>query len=77
MKKNLVTIILCAMLCVGCLFIESNEFVALAFIGFVGGVVAVKDLNRIKKYERAKENSENVDYLLDCVEFGELEMMEG
>ena len=74
MKKNLVTIILCAMLCVGCLFIESNEFVALAFIGFVGGVVAVKDLNRIKKYERAKENSENVDYLLDCVEFGEWEM---
>ena len=74
MKKNLVTIILCAMLCVGCLFIESNEFVALAFIGFVGGVVAVKDLNRIKKYERAKENSENVEYLLDCVEFGEWEM---
>ena len=72
--KNLVTIILAAMVVAGCLFVESNEFVALAFIGIVGGVVAVKDLNRIKKYERAKENSENVDYLLDCVEFGEWEM---
>ena len=72
--KNLVTIILAAMVVAGCLFVESNEFVALAFIGIVGGVVAVKDLNRIKKYERAKENSENVEYLLDCVEFGEWEM---
>ena len=75
--KNLVTIILAAMVVAGCLFVESNEFVALAFIGIVGGVVAVKDLNRIKKYERAKSNCENIDYLLDCVEFGELEMMEG
>ena len=39
MNKNLSTIILCAMLCVGCLFIESNEFVALAFIG--GSVGAI------------------------------------
>ena len=46
--KNLVTIILAAMVVAGCLFVESNEFVALAFIGIVGGVVAVKDLNRIK-----------------------------
>ena len=74
MKKNLVTIILASMVVAGCLFADKNEFVAIAFIGFVGGVVAVKDLNRIKKYERAKANSENVDYLLDCVEFGEWEM---
>lgn len=72
--KNLVTIILAAMVVAGCLFADTNELVALAFIGFVGGVMAVKDLNRIKKYERAKENSENVEYLLDCVEFGEWEM---
>ena len=74
MKKNLVTIILAAMLCVGCLFADTNEFISLAFIGIVGGVVAVKDLNRIKKYERAKANSENVEYLLDVVEFGEWNM---
>lgn len=72
--KNLITCVLCAMLCVGCLFADTNEFVALAFIGFVGGVVAVKDLNRIKKYEETKAKCENVDYLLDCVEFGEWEM---
>ena len=77
MKKNLLTIILCAMLCVGCLFIESNEFVALALIGFVGGVVAVKDYRREKAYEESKAKCENVDYLLDVVEFGEWEMMEG
>lgn len=77
MKKNLVTIILCAMLCVGCLFVEKNEFVALAFIGIVGVVVAVKDYRRIKAYEESKAKCENIDYLLDVVEFGEWEMMEG
>ena len=74
MNKNLVTIILCAMLCVGCLFVESNEFVALAFIGIVGGVVAVKDYRKQRAYEEAKQKSNNIDYLLDCVEFGEWEM---
>lgn len=74
MKRSIVNLILAAMIVAGCLFVESNEFVALAFIGFVGGVVAVNDLNRIKKYEKAKANCENIDYLLDCVEFGEWEM---
>lgn len=74
MNKNLITCVLCAMLCVGCLFADTNEILCLAFIGIVGGVVAVKDLNRIKKYERAKSNCENIEYLLDCVEFGEWEM---
>ena len=62
------------MVVAGCLFIESNEFVALAFIGFVGGVVAVKDCRRIKAYEESKARCENADYLLDCVEFGEWDM---
>lgn len=50
--KNLVTIILAAMVVAGCLFVESNEFVALAFIGIVGGVVAVKDYRKQKPMKR-------------------------
>lgn len=72
--KNLLTIILCAMLCVGCLFADTNEILCLAFIGIVGGVVAVKDYRKQRAYEEAKQKSNNIDYLLDCVEFGEWEM---
>lgn len=74
MKKNLVTIILAAMVVAGCLFADTNEFISLAFIGIVGGVVAVKDYRRIKAYEESKAKCENVEYLLDVVEFGEWEM---
>ena len=74
MKKNLFTCILCAMLCVGCLFADTNEIVCLAFIGIAGGFIAVNDYRRIKAFEESKAKCENVDYLLDCVEFGEWEM---
>lgn len=41
------------------------------------GIEGIKELNKRKAYEKAKANSENPYYLLDLVEFGELEMMEG
>lgn len=74
MKKNLVTIILCAMLCVGCMLIESSTVVALCLIGAAAFGLVGEDMKRIAKYEEAKANCENVDYLLDCVEFGEWNM---
>ena len=68
MKKNLVTIILCAMLVAGCMLCETNEMLSLAFIGIAGGVVALSDLNKsnkpiVKQY--------TVDELLDIEEKGE------
>lgn len=71
MKKNLLTIILAAMVVAGCLLIESSTFVGLCLIACVGFVLVMNDLNKVKAYERAKENANNIDYLLDCVEFGE------
>lgn len=72
--KNLINLLFAAMLCVGCLFADTNEILCIAFIGIVGGVMAVKDYRKQRAYEEAKNKSNNIDYLLDCVEFGEWEM---
>lgn len=72
--SNKMNLILCALLVAGCMLCETNEMLSLAFIGIAGGVVAVKDYRRIKAYERAKANCENIDYLTDLVMFGEWEM---
>ena len=45
---------------------------AMVFVPFA--VLGIEEWNRQKKYERAKANSENIDYLNDCVMFGEWEM---
>ena len=37
-------------------------------------VLGIEEWNKQKKYERAKANSENLDYLTDLVMFGEWEM---
>ena len=74
MKKNLVNWILAAMVVAGCMLIESSTVVALCLIGAAAFGLVGEDMKRIAKYEEAKANCKNVEYLLDCVEFGELEM---
>ena len=37
-------------------------------------VLGIEEWKKQKKYERAKANSENLDYLTDLVMFGEWEM---
>lgn len=71
MKKNLVNCVLAAMVVSGCFLIESSTVVALCLIGAAAFGFVGEDINRIAKYEEAMANSENIDYLLDCVEFGE------
>jgi len=45
---------------------------AMVFVPFV--VLGIEAWNKRKAYERAKANSENIDYLTDLVIFGEWEM---
>lgn len=74
MKKNLVNLILASMVVAGCLLIESATFVAVCLIGAAAFGWVGEDIKRIAKYENAKVKCENIDYLLDCVEFGEWNM---
>jgi hypothetical protein len=37
-------------------------------------VLGIEEWNKKKEYEKAKANSENIDYLTDLVMFGEWEM---
>jgi hypothetical protein len=37
-------------------------------------VLGIEEWNKRKAYEKAKANSENIDYLTDLVMFGEWEM---
>jgi uncharacterized membrane protein len=37
-------------------------------------VLGIEEIRKQKAYEEAKQKSNNIDYLLDCVEFGEWEM---
>lgn len=78
--KNLRNYIFALMIMVGVSSIESTGIffwiaLGLTFIPFV--VLGIEELNKRKAYEEAKRKSNNIDYLLDCVEFGEWEMMEG
>lgn len=62
---------------VGISAIESEGiyfWIALAMVFVPFAVLGIEEWDRQKKYERAMANSENLDYLTDCVIFGEWEM---
>lgn len=75
--KNFRNFVFAVSVMVGISSIESSGIhfwiaLGLTFIPFA--VLGIEEWNREKKYERAKANSENLDYLTDCVIFGEWEM---
>lgn len=75
--ENFRNLILALMIMVGVSAIESEGiyfWIALAMTFIPLAVLGIEEWNRQKKYERAKANSENLDYLTDCVMFGEWEM---
>jgi hypothetical protein len=75
--KNLRNFVLAVSVMVGISAIESEGihfWIALAMCIVPFAVLGIEKWNRQKKYERAKANSENIDYLTDCVIFGEWEM---
>lgn len=75
--KNLRNFVFAVMVMVGISAIESEGklfWIALAMTFIPLAVLGIEEWNRQKKYERAKANSENIDYLTDCVMFGEWEM---
>lgn len=75
--KNIRNFLLAVMVMVGISAIESSGiyfWIALAMVFVPFAVLGVEEWNKQKKYERAKANSENLDYLTDLVMFGEWEM---
>lgn len=75
--KNLRNYIFALMIMVGISSIESSGihfWIALAMCIVPFAVLGIEEWNKQKKYERAKANSENLDYLTDLVMFGEWEM---
>ena len=75
--KNLRNYVLAVMVMVGISGIESSGiyfWIALAMCIVPIAVLGIEELNKKKEYERAKANSKNIDYLTDCVIFGEWEM---
>lgn len=54
---------------------EGIGFVVAAMLCLVPAIVlGIEEWNKKKEYERAKANSENIDYLTDLVMFGEWNM---
>jgi predicted RND superfamily exporter protein len=54
---------------------EGIGFVVAAMLCLVPAIVlGIEEWNKKKEYERAKANSENLDYLTDLVMFGEWNM---
>lgn len=54
---------------------EGIGFVVAAMLCLVPAIVlGIEEIRKQKAYEEAKQKSNNVDYLLDCVEFGEWNM---
>lgn len=54
---------------------EGIGFVVAAMLCLVPAIaLGIEEWNKKKEYERAKANSENLDYLTDLVIFGEWEM---
>jgi hypothetical protein len=50
-------------------------FVVAAMLCLVPAIVlGIEELKKQKAYKKALENSRNIDYLTDCVMFGEWEM---
>ena len=78
--KNIRNFVFAVSVMVGISAIESTGiyfWIALAMTFIPLAVLGVEEWNKRKAYEKAKANSENLDYLTDCVMFGEWEMMEG
>ena len=75
--KNLRNFLLAVSVMVGISAIESEGvyfWIALAMCLIPFAVLGIEEWKKQKKYERAKANSENLDYLTDLVMFGEWEM---
>lgn len=75
--KNLRNFVFAVSVMVGISSIESSGiyfWIALAMVFVPFAVLGIEEWNKQKKYERAKANSENLDYLTDLVMFGEWEM---
>ena len=75
--KNLRNFVFAVSVMVGISAIESEGiyfWIALAMVFVPFAVLGIEELNKRKAYEKAKANSENIDYLTDCVMFGEWEM---
>lgn len=75
--KNLRNFVLAVSVMVGISSIESTGihfWIAAAMVFVPVAVLGIEERNKQKKYERAKANSENLDYLTDLVIFGEWEM---
>ena len=75
--KNFRNLIFALMIMVGVSMGDSEGigFVIAAMLCLVPAIVlGIEELNKRKAYEEAKQKSNNIDYLLDCVEFGEWEM---
>lgn len=78
--KNLRNFVFAVSVMVGVSSIESTGiyfWIALGMTFIPLAVLGIEELNKNKAYKRALENSRNIDYLIDCVMFGEWEMMEG
>lgn len=75
--KNIRNFLLAVSVMVGISAIESEGiyfWIALAMCIVPFAVLGIEEWNKQKKYERALENSRNIDYLTDLVMFGEWEM---
>ena len=75
--KNLRNFVFAVMVMVGISAIESSGiyfWIALAMVFVPFAVLGIEELRKQKAYEEAKQKSNNIDFLLDCVEFGEWEM---
>lgn len=75
--KNFRNLVFAVSVMVGISAIESTGiyfWIALAMCIVPFAVLGIEEWNKKKNYERAKANSENIDYLTDLVMFGEWEM---
>jgi hypothetical protein len=75
--KNLRNFLLAVMVMVGISSIESSGihfWIALGMCIVPFAVLGIEELKKQKAYKKALENSRNIDYLTDCVIFGEWEM---
>jgi hypothetical protein len=75
--KNFRNLVFAVSVMVGISAIESSGihfWIALAMVIIPFAVLGIEELDKRKAYEKAKANSENIDYLTDCVIFGEWEM---
>lgn len=75
--KNFRNFVFAVSVMVGISAIESSGiyfWIALAMVFVPFAVLGIEEWNKRKAYEKAKANSENLDYLTDLVIFGEWEM---